>query len=101
MRAAFLALACVGAVAAAQEAAVDRPDIRPGERWTYRFSRAGPNVKHPKVRVYELVVTFVGPKGVQSVQTGPEGKQVDTTWTPEWNVVNDLRSGSFYPDSGM
>lgn len=102
MRAALLALlACAAAVAGADPGSVERPDIRPGDRWTYRFSRAGANVKHPKVRVYELVVTFVGPKGVQSVQTGPEGKQVDTTWTPEWNVVNDLRSGSFYPDSGV
>ena len=101
MRAALLALLVCATMAAADEAVVDRPDVRPGDRWTYRFSRAGPNVKHPKVRVYELVVTFVGPKVVQSVQTGPEGKQVDTTWTPEWNVVNDLRSGSFYPDSGM
>lgn len=91
----------LAAVAAAEERAVDRPDVRAGDRWTYRFTRTGPKVRHPKVRVYELAVTFVGPKAVQSVQTQPDGKQFDTTWTPEWNVVNDMRSGSFFPDSGM
>jgi uncharacterized protein (DUF3084 family) len=87
--------------AAADEGAVERPQIKAGERWTYRFTRTGPKVKHPKVRVYELLVTFVGPKAVQSVQTQPDGRQFDTTWTPEWNVVNDMRSGSFFPDSGV
>ena len=102
MRAACLLILVVAALpaAAAAEDRVDRPELRAGDRWTYRFVRSGPKVKNPKARVYELVVTFVGPKAMQSVQTQPDGKQIDTTWTPEWNVVNDMRSGSFYPDSG-
>lgn len=93
-------LACGLAARAADEAAVERPQLKAGERWTYRYSRTGPRVRNPGTRVYELVITFVGPKAIESVQTMRSGKEIDTTWTPEWNLVNDLRSGSFLPDSG-
>lgn len=102
MRALALAALLLAGLAAraADEPAIERPQLKAGDRWTYRYSRTGPRVRNPGTRVYELVVTFVGPKAIESVQTLRSGKEIDTTWTPEWNLVNDIRSGSFVPDSG-
>jgi hypothetical protein len=97
----LLLLALAPAARAADEGVVERPALKPGDSWKYRHSRSGPNVKNPGQRVYEFRITFVGPKAVTAVQTMPSGKEIDTTWTPEWNIVTDFRSGSFFPDSGV
>lgn len=89
----------------ADEASVAKPEVKPADRWTYRQVRTSsrradaPRASEPVV--YELNVTFVGPKAIEAVSTLPDGKEIDTTWTPEWNVVTDGRTGSFFPDTGL
>lgn len=97
------ALAAAGLVALAawaDDPPVPGPDVKAGDSWTYRQTRTGERAPAEPV-VYEIKVTFVGPKAIKAVSTLPGGKEIDTTWTPEWNVVTDGRSGSFFPDSGL
>jgi len=86
-------------VASADETPVPRPDVKAGDRWTYRWADAR---QKQEPTVYELEVTFVGPTAIKAIgAVEPSGRDVDTTWTPDWNVVTDRRSGSYFPDNGL
>jgi hypothetical protein len=94
-----LLLLSASLIAAADEPPVARPDVKAGDRWTYRWGDAR---QKQEPTVYELEVTFVGPKAIKAIGAiEPSGRDVDTTWTPDWNVVTDRRSGSYYPDNGL
>lgn len=72
------------------------PQVKVGDRWTYRLSDG------KSMRIYDMTVTFVGEDAIQALSTvHGTGREVDTTWTREWNAVSDRLTGSFYPDSGL
>jgi hypothetical protein len=97
--AAVLSCIAIGAIAAEGDAPILWPEIKAGDRWTYRRIDLSENRLAGR---YELKVTFVGLNGIQAVGTAHgTGEEIDTTWTPEWNVVNDRRTGSFIPDNGV
>lgn len=105
LRCALVLLLLPLAAARADDAAVAKPEVKPADSWTYREVRTGSGradaQRAAEPVVYELKVTFVGPKAIEAVSTLPGGKEIDTTWTPEWNVVTDGRTGSFFPDTGL
>jgi hypothetical protein len=84
------------AAAAADDAPVLWPQVKVGDRWTYRLDDG------ESVRISDMQVTFVGQDAIYAVSTiRGTGEEIDTTWTAEWNAVNDRLTGSFYPDSGV
>ncbi len=87
-----------GPCLADDESLVAKPDVKAGDTWKYRHTDS--QQKHGPV-VFEFKVTFVGPNAVEAVSVLPNGNEIDTTWTPEWNAVTDARSGSFFPHSGL
>jgi hypothetical protein len=72
-----------GLCAEESEAPVPRPEVKPGDRWTYRAMDYWTNV--PQF-TYELRVTYVGPDLIHTVVTrrGKEG-EADRSFTSEWN----------------
>jgi hypothetical protein len=99
LRIASLVLAALllpGSAAAGDDSPVLRPKVKVGDRWTYRLTDLR------SVKVYEMKVTFVGQDAIEAVSTVQgSGKEIDTTWTREWNAVNDRLTGSFFPDNGV
>lgn len=98
MRRALAGLLCIVALGAAadDDALVLWPQVKVGDRWTYRLT------DEASVKIYDLKVTFVGQDAIQAVSTiRGTGQEIDTTWTPEWNAVNDRLTGSFFPESGL
>lgn len=92
----FLCIVALGAAGADDDAPVLWPQVRVGDRWTYRLT------DQASVKIYDLKVTFVGQDAIQAVSTirGTD-QEIDTTWTAEWNAVNDRLTGSFFPESGL
>jgi hypothetical protein len=81
--------------ARAAEGPVARPEVREGDRWTYRrMDYAGKR----STGEYELRVTFAGAKGIIAVVVAG-GKELDTTWTADWNAVVVPNGDTYSPDS--
>lgn len=99
MRAALVGCICLLTLAAAPAAGdgfVLWPQVKVGDSWTYRLS------EDASVTIYELKVTFVGQDAIEAVSTiQGSDREVDTTWTAEWNAVNDRLTGTFFPESGL
>jgi hypothetical protein len=90
-----LALALPSALAT--EGPVARPDVREGDRWTYRrMDYAG----RRSTGEYELRVTFAGPKAIVAVaRDATKGTETDTSWSSEWNAAVAANGDSYTPDS--
>jgi len=92
-----LALAFPACGLAQQEAPVVRPEVKVGDRWTYRRIDYATNRTFGR---YEMRVVFAerGVIQVVSTQRGKEG-EVDLTYTSEWNAVT-LQGRVFNPHTG-
>src|SRR3990172_5409761 len=95
---AFL-LAAVSTLSGSQtEDRVVKPEIRVGDSWTYR----GTNALAPGTHEYENRVSFANEKVILLITTRKsDGKEVDSSWTPEWNAMTSHAGYMFRPNSGM
>ena len=101
MRVALTAvLGCAAlAVFAAENDAVPRPEVKPGDSWTYQ--RMDYFTNQPDGRVSDTV-TFANERVIQLVATrGRDDKEIDTTYTAEWNFVSTANGAIFNPDQGL
>lgn len=84
---------------AADPEAVARPQVKPGDSWTYRRMDYWTN--KPTGRLRETV-TFANDKVIIAVgQRGDKEKEVDATYTAEWNFVSSPAGRVFNPDQGL
>jgi hypothetical protein len=101
MKRTFLALllAVVPALGSAQpDQRVVKPEIRVGDSWTYR----GTNALAPGTHEYENRVSFASEKVILLITTRKgDGKEVDSSWTSEWNATTSHAGYMFQPNSGM
>jgi len=80
------------------DAPVRRPEIRVGDSWTYRSTNMGA----PGTREHESRVSYVDAKVILLVSTSKSGeKEIDSSWTPEWNAVTSYGGLMFRPHSGL
>lgn len=86
-------------LAAAQPAEpVPRPEVKVGDRWTYRASG---QVDQGEVE-YEIQVTLVDEKSIVGFATRKrDGKEIDAIWTPDWNAVSGIDGMTFRPSGGL
>jgi hypothetical protein len=85
------------AAAAQPDAPVAQPEVKVGERWTYR--RMNYRTGRP-AGVYEIRVVFAERGVIQVVGTGKgSDREIDTTYTAEWNAVS-TRNRIFVPHTG-
>jgi hypothetical protein len=86
----------VAASAAAQsDAPVQRPEVKPGDTWTYRRQ----NLSERKAGFYELKVSFAGPRVILALVSPRGGREpMDTTWTPEWGDITTGQSVTYKPE---
>jgi hypothetical protein len=98
----LLVLAPVPCVAQS-DAPVARPEVKPGDTWTYR--RVDLWTNKPTATV-ETAVTFANEKVIQTTVRiagqglGVEGES-DSTQTAEWNQVSSSTGSVFYPHTGI
>ena len=80
-------------------APVPKPEVKAGDRWTYHRMNYWAN--KPEF-TYELTATFADRNVIQGVATRKGGeKELDATWTSEWNAVSTADGGVFETSSGM
>lgn len=91
-----LCCAAVLLARAADPAEVAAPALKVGERWVYRTSGYAGGGAFDRI---EVEVTAVDDKLVHTVYSGAEGKELDVTWTPQWNAVVDPRGAIWRPNS--
>ena len=86
-------------LAATQELArVVKPEIRVGDSWTYRST----NVFAPGTHEHEIRVSYADAKAILAVSTRKsDGKEFDSSWTPEWNAVTSYTGFVYRPHSGL
>lgn len=94
-----LSLALAAPCRAQDEAAVPRPLIKPEDSWSYRrtdYTQSLPTI------TFRETVTFANERVIELVErrVGSD-KEVDTTYTAEWNAVSSPSSGIFVPDQGL
>jgi len=94
-----LLLIAVPTLSAGQsDAPVRRPEVRMGDSWTYRST----NLVAPGTQEQETRVSFVDARVILVVSTSKsDGKEVDSSWTPEWNAVTSHSGLMFRPNSGL
>jgi len=94
-----LLLLAIPALSAGQtEARVVKPEIRVGDSWTYRSV----NMLAPGTHEHETRVSFADAKAILVVATRKsDGKEFDSSWTPEWNTVTSHTGVIFRPHSGV
>jgi hypothetical protein len=97
MAALLLFQACIGL--AQVEVAVQRPGVKPGDRWLYHRTDYRANksagareerVSYANDAVIHAVVVFFG-----------KDQETDATYTSSWNNVSSADGGVFSPDSGL
>jgi hypothetical protein len=77
---------------------VVKPEIRKGDRWTYRSV----NLPGPGTHEIESLVTFSDGRTILMVHTFKgNDREMDSSWTAEWNAVKPLGEIVFRPDSGV
>lgn len=96
---AALALFIVALCHAADPDAVARPQIKPGDHWTYR------RIDYESQRrsgAFTETVTFANDRVIEIVgDRRRDDKEIDTTYTAEWNLISSRNSGIFDPDQGL
>jgi len=94
-----LALWMVAVCHAADPAAVARPQVKPGDSWSYRRMDYWSNKQTGALRE---TVTFANDKVIIAVgHRGDKEKEVDATYTAEWNFVSSPTGRVFNPDQGL
>ncbi len=94
-----LTLALATPCGANDDAAVPRPLIKPDDSWSYRRTDYTQNL--PTITFRETV-TFANDRVIQMIdQRKGASKEIDTTYTAEWNAVSSPNSGIFVPDQGL
>ncbi|HYL90147.1 MAG TPA: hypothetical protein VEU32_15445 [Burkholderiales bacterium] len=94
-----LAFCSVTLCHAADPEAVARPQVKPGDSWTYRRMDYWTN--RPTGHLRETV-TFANDKVIIAVgQRGDKEKELDATYTAEWNFVSSPTGRVFNPDQGL
>ena len=95
---AVVALSFVG-VCYAQADAVPRPQVKPGDHWTYR------RIDYETQRrgsAFTETVTFANQRIIEIVgDRRRDDKEIDTTYTAEWNLISSRNSGIFEPDQEL
>lgn len=80
------------------DASVPRPEIRVGDSWTYRST----NYFAPGTHEHETRVSFADDRVILVVSSSKsDGKEIDSSWTSEWNAVTSPSRFVFRPDSGL
>lgn len=75
-----------------------KPEIRAGDRWTYR----GTNVIATGSHEYEHRVSFTDDKVILLVSTRKsDEKEFDSSWTSKWNAVTSYTGSYFRPHTGF
>ena len=83
--------------AAQSDAPVRKPEIRVGDSWTYRSI----NLLVSGTHEHETRVSFIDDKVILAVSTRrSDGKEFDSSWTPEWNAVNSYSGLMYRPHTG-
>jgi hypothetical protein len=81
------------AVAQAQD--VPRPEVKPGDSWTFQRVEYESNAVSA---VFVTRATFANDRVIQIVSTRQGGeKEIDSIFTAEWNQVSSANSGIFEP----
>lgn len=94
-----LTLALAAPCSAQSDAPVPRPQVKPGDTWTFRrVDHTGEDA----TRSFAETVTFANERVIQIVhkREGME-KEIDATFTAEWNAVSSPNTGIFDPDQGL
>lgn len=95
----FLTLALAAPCRAQNDAAVPRPLIKPDDSWSYRRTDYTQNL--PTITFRETV-TFANERVIEVIdRRADKDKEVDSTYTSEWNAVSSPNSGIFVPDQGL
>ncbi len=84
------------AAAPADDEPVARPDVRAGDRWSYRRMDYATKASRGE---YDLRVTFSSERGIVAVATEKNRPEVDTTWTADWNAVVGPTGDIYSPDT--
>ncbi len=94
-----LLLSAVPSLSAGQsDAPVRKPEIRVGDSWTYRST----NMIAPGTQENETRVSFANDKVILMVSTNrSDGKEMDSSSTPEWNYLTAQSGLMFRPHSGL
>jgi hypothetical protein len=80
------------------DAPARRPEIRPGDSWTYR----GTNMLGPGTHEYESRVSFADDQVILLIATRKsDGKEFDSTWTRDWNPVTSYTGLMYRPPGGF
>ena len=80
------------------DARIVKPEIRVGDRWTYRST----NILGPGTYEHETRVSFADDKVILAVSTRKsDGKEFDSSWTSEWNAVTSYTGSYFRPHTGF
>ncbi len=93
-----LTLALGAPCRAQDDAAVPRPQIHAGDSWTYRRT----DYVETGQRSFGETVTFANERVIQVIHK-PQGteKEIDATFTAEWNAVSSPNTGIYDPDQGL
>lgn len=94
-----LLLVAVPIVSAGQsDMPIRRPEIRVGDSWTYRSL----NLFDRGTEEHETRVTFADGKLILAVSTRKsDGKEFDSSWTPEWNAISSYIGWIYRPPTGI
>jgi len=78
---------------------VPRPEVKPGDSWSYR--RMDYHANQPDGLISDAV-TFANERVIQTVgKRGRDDKEIDSTYTSEWNFVSTPNSAIFDPHQGL
>ena len=95
---ALLLVALPSLSAGQSDAPVPRPEVKVGDRWTYR----GTNILGPGDDEHETVVHRADGKVLQIVSTRKsDGKEIDSIWTADWNAMTSYTGFIYRPSSGI
>ena len=101
MKRALLALLLIAVPilsAGQSDARVVKPEIRVGDRWTYRST----NLLAQGTHEHETRVSFADDKVILVVSTRKsDGKEFDSSWALEWNAVTSYSGFMYRPHSGI
>jgi hypothetical protein len=79
----FLLVASAAVCAADPAQPVERPQVKPGDQWTYRHVNYWNNQVES---TFDIEVTFASERAIQVVQKTAAG-EIDATYTAEWNAA--------------
>lgn len=78
-----------------ETAPVQKPDVKVGDRWTYRITSYRTNV--PQVSTVKVHVAFVDANLITTITTDESGQERDSQYTSEWNAIS-LSTGQVFKE---